>query len=223
MTDRLGVPGLLVHWGVLIGTAFATGLLCLATGAIVRRSVPIRHGYWVVESFVYLRPNEHLRFRGTGALILIWIATLAGAAALVLFIRGLRKAEVQVPATIEVLGGLVLGGFVANDLEILIKGSVTDFIWVRAAGVYSAGDIAIALGIALLPLAAVQFFSGHSPVGRVLTGSGVLVTVGVFGLVGQHPGLLVDYFIGATYGVGGLAWLGLRGGFALIGKLPKSA
>ena len=181
----------------------------------------MNHGFWVVESFLYLQPTEHLRWRGTGPLILIWVATFAGAAALVLFIRGLRKADVKVPFTLEILGGLVLGGAVSNDLEIVIKGSVTDFIWVRAAGVYSAGDIAIALGIAMLPLAAVQFFSDHSPVVRILIGLGVVATDIVFGLLGGHPGPLVAYFVGAMYGVGGLAWLGLKG-VALVVRVPTS-
>ena len=222
MTGRVYVPGLVVRWGLLSGTAVATGLVSIATDTVAGRSVSLNHGVWVVESFLYLHPTEHLRWRGSGPLILVWIATLAGAAALVLFIRGLRKANVQVPATLEILGGLLLGGFVANDLEILIKGAVTDFIWVRAAGVYSAGDIAIALGIALMPLAAVQFFSDHSPLVRILIGFGVAATTVVFGLVGQHPGPLVAYFVGAVYGLGGLVWLGLQAGFALVGKRPTS-
>ena len=217
MTDRVDIRSVLVRWGLLSGAAFATGLVSIATETVAGRSVALNHGFWVVEPFLYLHPTENLRWRGTGPLILVWVATLAGAAALVLFIRGLRKAYLQVPATLEILGGLLIGGFVANDLEIVIKGSVTDFIWVRAAGVYSAGDIAMALGIALLPLAAVQFFSDHSQLVRILIGFGVIATTVVFGLLGHHPGPLVAYFVGALYGVGGLVWLGLQASFALVG------
>ena len=102
----------------------------------------------------------------------------------------------------EVLTGLLLGGGAANAVEALTLGGVTDFIGVRTAGIYSAGDVALDLGVALIPLTVWQAIGAHRL--RIVVGTAAVAPVILLAVSGSRTGILVAYLtvlVAAAVGV----------------------
>jgi hypothetical protein len=78
------------------------------------------------------------------------------AIAVVVLIRSVRLGTPGLSPLPDMVAGLFIGGGLANAIEAQAFGSVTDFLGIHRAGVYSAGDIAMDVASSLLPMAAIQ-------------------------------------------------------------------
>ena len=133
-----------------------------ACSALVRHTVEVYGGFWVLKPVVFVNHIENsegttLLSGPLGPLIYGLVTMLIVGVS----IRGLRHHQ-DVPLCWHRLGlGLLVGGVVANAYQSLIVGSVTDFIGVRPLGllgsetlaqVFSLADIAICAGAGILGL-----------------------------------------------------------------------
>jgi hypothetical protein len=91
------------------------------------------------------------------------------------------------------VAGVFIGGGLANALEAQATGSVTDFLGIHGFGAYSAGDIAIDIASALLPIAVIQIAQAqHQTFTRVLQAGAVFyVGVVLFAVASQDYALAV--------------------------------
>ena len=124
-------------------------VLALATGAIVRREFRLGQGFWIVQPVLYLAHSEH-RADSVPWELVAFLPVLV--VALIWTVRRVDRPLRPVP---ELLTAIALGGVLANVAEVLARASVTDFLGVHGpnGGLYSAGDIAINTGVALIPVA----------------------------------------------------------------------
>ncbi len=142
--------------------AVAAAVFCVneASSALVRHSVQVYGGFWVLKPLVFV---NHLEVSdGTRALpgpngkLMYGILTILVVG---LSLRGLRHHR-DAPFCWHRAGlGLAVGGMVANGYQLLIVGSVTDFIGIRPLGilgvrrfsqVFSFADLTIILGLWIL-------------------------------------------------------------------------
>lgn len=131
-----------------------------ASSALVRHSVQVYGGFWFLRPLVFV---NHLEVsegtRGLPGPIGKLVYGLLTILFVGLSLRGLRHHR-DAPLCWHRLGlGLLLGGMVANGYQMLIVGSVTDFIGIRPLGlfgvrrfsqVFSFADLAIVFGLWIL-------------------------------------------------------------------------
>jgi hypothetical protein len=123
----------------------------LGIDALVREWIPEGRSFWIVQPVLYVAHRQSLDSPAALALP-VGGAALAFAAVLVLMIR--QRSPGASPI-LEITAALVLGGVLANLVEVGAFGSVTDFLGIRGSGgIYSAGDLAFDLGVALFPITA---------------------------------------------------------------------
>ena len=153
---------------------------CLIAGAIVRHQMVIDQGFWLVEPVFYVRLVEHgvtatERWLFIGAYIAVASITLW------LYIRDPKYSLAGPVAELSI--GFLIGGVLANGVELASLGAVTDFVGIRTAGIYSAGDLTMTAGIGLLPFLVYQGMpraAGNRRVGLTAIACVLLV---FFGLV----------------------------------------
>jgi lipoprotein signal peptidase len=163
------------QWAWLLASLSGVCAVALAVDAGVRQWAPDHESFWIVQPVVYIARGQNLDSP-------VALSLLGGGAALafgVVLVRLLRRLSPRASHILELTAGLVLGGALANDIEIVVVGSVTDFLGIRGSGgIYSAGDLAIDFGLAISPLAAfviaAPVASGRS---AVLAGGGAYLTV----------------------------------------------
>jgi hypothetical protein len=112
---------------------------------------------------LYIAHSEHIA-RGQPWVIAATIIVLLAGTLILWIVHKTGGKSSWVP---EVLLAFGIGGELANGVEIIARGSVTDIIGIHepGGGIYSAGDIATGMGISLLIAAA--FFVGASNRGRI--------------------------------------------------------
>src|SRR2546430_1738970 len=138
--------------GVPVALAVSVCICSLTMGSLIRQYVGTGRSFWIVDSLLYIAHTEH------GTAVPAWgiaalVVSLTAGALLLVTIHRTGRSYAGVP---EILLAMVLGGSLANILELVMRGSVTDFFGIhfRGGGVYSSGDIAIGIGGAFLPIAA---------------------------------------------------------------------
>ena len=123
-----------------------------AIGIGVRHAVPIARSTWIVEPILYLTHAEN-----NGG----WqgIEGPIGRAAAAVFALGLMATAVLLcfhasgqPRTFKIGLGLFAGGGLTNAYELLVVGSVTDYLGIRGFGVVNLADILGDMGLLLAVL-----------------------------------------------------------------------
>jgi hypothetical protein len=132
----------------------------LAVDALVREWIPVGRSFWIIRPVLYVAHGQNL---DSPPAVALPVGGAAIAIALVL-VRGIRRGSPHASLILELTAALMLGGALANAVEVLAVGSVTDFLGIRGSGgIYSASDIAFEVGVALFPLTA---FKVAEPVSR---------------------------------------------------------
>ena len=134
-----------------VGCASVACVASLAAGAYAREHVAMNHWFWLISPVLYIKHVQNLNT----AVPLVPIMILA-AGSLPLLLWALRSSHPEAPSLLDGCAGLIVGGGLANYAEIVTLGSVTDFLGVRTAGIYSMGDVAQLVGYSLFPIAIVQ-------------------------------------------------------------------
>jgi lipoprotein signal peptidase len=166
----------------------------------VRHQLTLGQVIWLVRPVLYVRHVQN----GDVLPALVSIAFLA-LGALMFVVRGfLRPSGSGSSRLLDSVLGLVLGGALANQLEVLIIGSVTDFIGIRTIGVGSAGDLLMDVGLSLGPVAVARFEEGISR--RAFNCALVYAVVVAIALVGQ-PRFELVVMATAVTGIGTAIWL----------------
>jgi hypothetical protein len=175
-----------VQFGCWLSVSF---LGSLAAGALVRHQLATWNRYWIVTPELSIQPDQNLNWPLPLAVI---GAVVSGLALSALALAIARAAPGSSGLLLAVLG-IGAGGIFANAAEALTIGSVTDFLAIRASGVFSAGDIAYLTGGALLPIALDRATRNWlSNLGRAALASSALVLVGVAALrMGNEPLVVV--------------------------------
>ena len=134
-----------------------TCIASLGTGALVREHLRVEQSFWLISPIVYLVRDQHLRllvpFLTPTLTLVLWLPLAIG---IVILIHNVRIGTPALSALPEIVAGLFIGGGLGNVVEAQVIGSVTDFLGIHGFGTYSAGDIAIDVAEALLPIAVTQ-------------------------------------------------------------------
>lgn len=199
MSQRVLGADLLKGWIQLGTAAVLTCLASLIVGFLVRRTVT--DAFWVVRPVLYFTRVEHMV--GQEHQALFWVAAVVAIGVLVV----LYRIHPSAAATLSVVGGLMVGGTAANHVEAAVLGGVTDFIGIRTVGIYSAGDMAIDVGMALIPVAAVIWLHEYPVTLRLVAGMTISAAEILVALVTAHPAPLVGYLVVPVSGLVGLAAL----------------
>ena len=180
--------------------AFGASLLasCLGSliaGLVVRAQFRGR-SHWLVQDLVYVTRDQHLSnsFPFVSNLPLWTLASWPFVGIAVVFlVRWVRASSPGLSALPEIVGGLILGGGLANAMEAQAAGSVTDFLGIRLSGTYSAGDIVMDVGSALVPAVVIQIAKaqGRSLLGVLTSGAVFYVAVVLVGVAKQDYALAV--------------------------------
>ena len=116
----------------------------------------------------------------------------------------------QTAGTMSIVGillGLIIGGELANRVEIVIRNAVTDYVGIQPLGiVLSAGDLFLSVGFALVPITFARFADG--PVARVLVGGAVYLALVSLGLIRSDS--VVPALATALTGLGLAVWIAKR-------------
>ncbi len=169
-------------------------IVSLGIGALVREYLRVEQSFWLISPIVYLVRDQHLRapvpYLSPTLTLALWPIFAIAVAVLICSVR-LRSPGLSVLA--EIVGGLFMGGGLANLLEAQTIGSVTDFLGIYRFGTYSAGDIAMDIASSLLPIAVIQIARAqHQTVAHVLqAGAAFYVAVIVFAVASQDYALEV--------------------------------
>jgi Signal peptidase (SPase) II len=173
----------------------------LGTGALVREHLRAEQSFWLISPIVFVVRDQHLRalvpFLTPTLTLVLWLPV---AITIVTLVHNVRIGTPTLSALPEIVAGLFIGGGLANVLEALVIGSVTDFLGIHGLGAYSAGDIAIDVASALLPIAVIQIARAqHQAFAHVVqVGALFYVAVVLFAVVSQDYGLaaLVTLVVG---------------------------
>ena len=187
-------------WIELAAISSVTCLASLLLGFLVRRG--LTEAFWVVRPVLYVTWVEHVVEPKYQAFA--WAQTAVFTIVLSILIYAVRNSEPRLRITLSVIGGLMVGGSFANHIEAAAVGGVTDFIGIRTVGIYSAGDIGIDVGVALLPIAAVNLAAEYRVSFRLPLGVVVAVFVMLIALVTAHPAPVVGYLVVPVSGLVGL-------------------
>ena len=129
----------------------------LGAGALIREHIRAGHGFWVISGTISVVRDQHLgapfRFLSPMLTLGLWLVVAIGVGVL---LRGVRAGAPGLSALPEMVAGLFIGGGLANAVEALAIGSVTDFLGIQRSGAYSAGDIAMDVASSLLPITAIR-------------------------------------------------------------------
>lgn len=128
-------------------TLLATSLGALALSLLVNRGMealttPVR----IIGSYVRLRLTHNPYIAFSIALPVAVQTILIAAALIAVFLVALRAKD----TTSRIAFGLILGGALANIVDRLGDGFVTDYVSVGTFPVFNAADICITLGAGLL-------------------------------------------------------------------------
>ncbi len=128
-------------------TLLATSLAALALSLLVNRGMetldaPVR----IVGSYVRLRLTHNPYIAFSIALPEALQTLLIGGALIAVFLIAVRAKD----TTSRVAFGLILGGAVANIMDRMADGLVTDYVSIGTFPVFNAADICITLGAGLL-------------------------------------------------------------------------
>lgn len=187
-------------WSVA-GTLLAT-LSCLAAGAAVRAHVDRR--VWLWRGWVALWPSEHVETSRLRAGVVGGTVLVIAGVALWARVRYYRARRIPTVGAICFTAGVL-----ANGLELLVRGSVTDYLWLHRVAVADLADLVTAAGAVTL-IVVIASPRDLFPQYRTLAGL-VLAPVAPAILIGWLWGDLTrSLFALAVLGVAGLTWAGLR-------------
>jgi len=185
----------LASGGLLLGSFLAS----LTAGAIVRHELAIGQGFWVVAPELFVRHDQNLNL----PLGLVGLGTVALAILLGGAVVAIARAAPERPGLLLAVTGIGVGALLADAAEAVTRGSVTDFLGIRASGVFSAGDIAYLAGGALLPIAMDRAIrTWFSNLGRAAVAFGAVAGIEVAALRIGHEPLSVVVAIGAIASAG---------------------
>ena len=137
------------YWAWLLLALSVVSVASLAVDALVRELIPEGRSFWIVQPVLYVAHRQNLDspavVQVSGGSVALLIAVIA--------ISIIRNSIPRASPILELTGALILGGALANLVEVATTGSVTDFFGIRGSGgIYSAGDLALDIGVALFPL-----------------------------------------------------------------------
>jgi lipoprotein signal peptidase len=153
-----GIRG--AHWVWLVVPLAFVAAASLAVDALVREWIPQGQSFWIFRPVLYFAHGQNLDSPEAVAL------PLGGAAIAFAFVlvRSIQRNSPPASRILELTAALCLGGALANLVEVLATRSVTDFLGIQGSGgIYSAGDVAFDVGVALFPLTA---FKVVAPISR---------------------------------------------------------
>ena len=137
------------YWAWLLLALSVVSVASLAVDALVRELIPEGRSFWIVQPVLYVAHRQNLDspavVQVSGGSVALLIAVIA--------VSIIRNSIPRASPILELTGALILGGALANLVEVATTGSVTDFFGIRGSGgIYSAGDLALDIGVALFPL-----------------------------------------------------------------------
>ena len=137
------------YWAWLLLALSVVSVASLAVDALVRELIPEGRSFWIVQPVLYVAHRQNLDspavVQVSGGSVALLIAVIA--------VSIIRNSIPRASPILELTGALILGGALANLVEVATRGSVTDFLGIRGSGgIYSAGDLAFYVGVALFPL-----------------------------------------------------------------------
>jgi len=187
---------------------FVLGLLSIAVGFLARSMVSGHESFWIISPVLYVARHDRVVSGGPVAQVATAAALFVGLVALWIVPKG---APGRAVFAIQAFLVSAMGCGLSNVIEVVLRGKVTDFFGVHLpnGAVYSAGDLAITVGISMIPVAAFALPDRDALAPWLGAATGYLA-VAFLGFVMPGQILLV---IGAT-AVGGLATAGL-----LLGRL----
>ncbi len=193
----------------------------LGVGALIREHIRAGHGFWLISGTISVVRDQHLAppfpFLSPTLTLGLW---LVFALAVGILLRGVRARAPGLSALPEMVAGLFIGGGLANAIEALAIGSVTDFLGIQRSGAYSAGDIAIDVASSLLPIAAIRVAQAqHRTFKDILQAGAVFyAAVVIFAVALSH-----DYALAALATLVMVGSVGISLGKRLISRHPTAA
>jgi len=168
------------YWAWLLLPLSLVSVTCLVLDAFVRELIPESRSFWIVQPVLYVAHWQNL---DSPASVEVSVGTIALLMAVVA-VRIIRTRSPRASLVLELTAALMLGGALANLVEVATIGSVTDFVGIRGSGgIYSSGDLAFDVGAALLPLTAFKVAATMSRRRTALiAGAAAYLTVIVVGL-----------------------------------------
>lgn len=106
----------------------------------------------------------------------LWSVFLIG---VIVLIRSAHTGTTGLSVLPELVGGLFIGGALANLLEAQTLGSVTDFLEIDTSGIFSAGDIGMEVATSLFPIAAIQVAQARHRTGTQVLRTGLVLYAAV--------------------------------------------
>ena len=194
-------------------------VIALAIGAIVRQELRVDQSFWVVQPALYIARSEHAADHVPLVLLVGSTVLMAG------IIWVIRRVDPPLRPVPEVLVALCVGGggVLANFAEVLARASVTDFLGVHGpnGGVYSAGDIAISTGIALMPVAGfASVRPAHGTTTALLAGAAFFAWAILINVV--LPGRLGPAALVTIVAIAAVAWLATKGARLRVGRSSET-
>ena len=162
-----------------IGIVLVFGL-SLGLGALIRSRIPIGQGVWIVQPVMYV-VHVHTAELSLVSVLITGAVVICGFAVVV---GSLPRLAGRRLVALELMAALLIGGALANTSEAIAFGTVTDFLGIRGArGIYSAGDVAIALAASLFPVVAWDVAkTSHKRLVPFVVGATAYIVVALLGL-----------------------------------------
>lgn len=133
-------------WGVrtipIAAAAAAAWSVSSWISIVVYRAIPQMHPSWLVSPVLYVNHHEHSQLFVGAPLSRFTLMAYVGVLAAITV-----RWVIRLRFWVRIAFGIVFGGALANAFEYGVVGSVTDFIGIRALGIWSVGDICILLGL----------------------------------------------------------------------------
>ena len=172
----------------LVGWLVASCLLSLAAGAIVRNQLAIGQSFWLIPRDLFVQRDQNLNMPAA----LVLVAVLGSGLPVTVAALAISHAARQSSGLLMAVVGIGVGGGVANAVEAVWRGSVTDFVGIVDSGIFSAGDIAYWAGAVLLPIAMDRAIRARcSSTGRVVVAASAVSLVGGAALIRGHEPLAI--------------------------------
>jgi lipoprotein signal peptidase len=136
----------------IVSMAAATLLLDSLITYIVYRGLPLDRAQWLVEPVLYIAHDEHSAGAPGMSTELSSLAFLVG---LIVVAGGIAYfAAAHCSSLVRIALGIAIGGALANAIEDILTGSVTDFVGISAIGsIWSAGDVSMWTAILVIGVA----------------------------------------------------------------------
>ena len=176
----------------------------MSLGALVRQQLSLEQGVWLVPPYLYIRHVEHV----LGEVPILNVLMFIFAAGILTVL--IARLQTRVSMLVIAAAALILGGDGGNLAELVARVAVTDYVGINPIGTFSAGDLAMDIGLSLMPVAVAA--REQDLRARVAVGGGAYLVIALVGLLTEHifePALLT---VVTGFGVAYWVWRSRRSG-----------